>query len=53
MPVGLRAAIRVYLACPTTGDPSESYYSDFCAQGCIEQVGYCGSDGFCHCGYIP
>ena len=41
------------LACLTTTDPSEPYYPFYCAQGCVEQVGYCGSDGFCHCGYIP
>ncbi len=41
------------LHCPTSSDPSEPYYSVYCAQGCMEEVGYCGSDGMCHCGYIP
>lgn len=41
------------VACPTTVEPSEPYYTFYCAQGCVEQVGYCGADGFCHCGYIP
>jgi len=41
------------LACPQSSEPGIPYYSLYCAQGCIEQVGYCGADGFCHCGYIP
>ncbi|HEU0076617.1 MAG TPA: hypothetical protein VFQ76_03145 [Longimicrobiaceae bacterium] len=40
------------LACPQSSEPGEPYYSFYCAQGCIEQAGYCGSDGMCHCGYF-
>jgi hypothetical protein len=41
------------LACPTDSENPDPYYAWYCAQGCVEQVGYCGSDGMCHCGYIP
>jgi hypothetical protein len=41
------------VACLTTSDQGQPYYTFYCAQGCVEQVGYCDGDGFCRCGYIP
>lgn len=38
--------------CPNA-DPPSPYYSERCAYGCAEGIGYCDVDFTCKCGYIP
>jgi hypothetical protein len=38
--------------CPQSQDPAP-YYSERCAYGCAEGIGYCDVDFICKCGYIP
>lgn len=37
--------------CPQS-DPPAPYYSESCAEGCAEGIGYCDVDYLCKCGYI-
>ncbi len=37
--------------CPVP-DPPAPYYSAACGVGCPGEMGYCGQDGRCHCGYF-
>lgn len=43
------AAVRL---CPQSPEPAP-YYSDRCAYGCTQGIGYCDVDYICKCGYIP
>jgi hypothetical protein len=40
-------------ACFVDSESPYPYYTWYCGEGCPEGVGYCGTEGECHCGYIP
>jgi hypothetical protein len=29
------------------------YIDSYCGSHCVNNIGYCGEDGFCRCGQIP